>query len=99
MCVHLHVVAEMHALRTNVVTVGSYVYMYRYDIPLSDLNSFHQASTFRTLPISLYFSRTDLVMVVYKCRCVELGTRLGDGCVRCRCMELVMVYCTCQSSD
>ena len=58
MSVHVHVVAEMHALRTNVVRVhvGSYVYMYRYDIPLSDLNSFRRASTFRTLPISLYFS-------------------------------------------
>ena len=22
------------------------------------------------------------MMVVYKCRCVELGTRLGDGCVQ-----------------
>ena len=40
MSVHVHVVAETHALRTNVVTVGSYVYMYRYDIPLSDLISF-----------------------------------------------------------
>ena len=26
----------------------------------------------------------DLVMVVYKCRCAELGNRLGDGCVQCR---------------
>ena len=26
--------------------------------------------------------RPDLVMVVYKRRCVELGTRLGDGCVQ-----------------
>ena len=40
MSVHVHVVAETHALHTNVVTVGSYVYMYRYDIPLSDLISF-----------------------------------------------------------
>ena len=29
------------------------------------------------------------MMVVYKCRCVELGTRLGDGCVQMyRCVEL-----------
>ena len=32
------------------------------------------------------------MMVVYRCRCVELGTRLGDGCVQCRCVELVMVH-------
>ena len=38
-------------------------------------------------------------MVVYKCRYVELGTRLGDGCVQCRCVELVMVHHTFHGSD
>ena len=58
MSVHVHVVAETHAPRTNVVRVhvGSYVYMYRFAIPLSDLHSFRRASTFRTLPMSLSFS-------------------------------------------
>ena len=39
------------------------------------------------------------MMVVYKCRYVKLGTRLGDGCVQCRCVELVMVHHTFQGSD
>ena len=28
------------------------------------------------------------MMVVYKCRCVELGTRLGDVVYKCRCVQL-----------
>ena len=30
---------------------------------------------------------------------VDLGTRLGDGCVQCRCVELVMVHHTFHGSD
>ena len=30
---------------------------------------------------------------------VELGTRLVDGCVQCRCVELVMVHHTFHGSD
>ena len=39
------------------------------------------------------------MMVVYKCRCMQLGTRFGDGCVQCRCVELAMGHHTFQGSD
>ena len=42
----------MSYCKPSLVRVGSYWYKQKYDIPLSDLNSFRQA----TLPISLSFS-------------------------------------------
>ena len=46
----------MSHCKLSLVRVGSYWYKHKYDIPLSDLNSFRHASTFGTLPISLSFS-------------------------------------------
>ena len=54
----------MSYCKPSLVRVGSYWYKHKYDIPLSDLNSFRQASTFGTLPVSLSFSSP----LLFSCR-------------------------------